>query len=302
MSNFNNKKQVKAQIFDAKNFINIEALYKENFFGKDVCVAIIDTGVSAMLDLCVPQNRIVFFKDFINDKVLPYDDNGHGTFISGVIGGNGLLSCGKYSGIAPLCNIVSLKALDANGEASSDVILKAMQWIVKNKKKFNIKVVCMSFGSIATFNDVLAYGANMLSRNGLVVVTAGGNDGPDYNTITSPGIAKYAITVGALSRLGKNLSVAKFSSRGKIGEKIVKPDILAPGTEIISLNNNIADSPYKKMSGTSVSTPIIAGVCVLLCEKYPHLTPKEIKRKLITFAVDIGENKYAQGKGAFIYS
>lgn len=296
--------KVTSCIKEAKNFIHADAFYNKGLYGKGIGVAVIDTGVAPILDLCVPVKRIVKFVDF-TDKSLtsPYDDNGHGTFVSGIIAGNGLMSVGEYSGVAPMSNIVSLKALNDKGEANSFTILKAMQWIIDNRKKYNIKVVCMSFGSEPHGKcDSLCYGANKLWQNGLVVVAAGGNNGPKEDTITSPGVSNKIITVGALDKLTPYLKVADFSSRGNPKSYNVKPDILAPGTKIISTNRDIKNGgPYTTMSGTSVATPIIAGVCALLCEKFPNYRPDQIKSIILHHGVDVGDNRQSQGRGAFVY-
>ena len=295
--------KIKSQIKDAKNFINVSRFYRLGYFGKGVTVAVIDTGIEPLLDFCIPMNRIIEFKDFTDNKQLtPYDDNGHGTFVSGVIGGSGLLSFGEYSGIAPLCNLVILKALNEKGEGYSSTILEAMNWIVRNKEKYSIKVACLSFGTEALpENDSLSLGAKKLWESGVVVVTAGGNAGPNFDTITSPGVCNQVITVGALDKLTNGFKVADYSSRGSLSSKFFKPDILAPGTEIISNSNKVGFENYVKMSGTSVSTPIIAGVCALFCERFPNFTPNQIKARLFRYAVDIGECTMAQGRGVFVY-
>ena len=298
----NSKNKIQTQINKAKQFINVRNFYNQNLFGKGVCVAVIDTGVESVLDLTVPNNRILAFKDFtLKSNYYCYDDNGHGTFVAGIIGGNGLLSCGQYSGVAPECNVVCLKALNQKGEGTTEDILSAMQWIVENKNKYNIKVVCMSFGSEPQKKDALSEGANALWNSGLVVVTASGNNGPNYGTITSPGISSDVITVGALDGLNGSLRVADYSSRGDRSAKFVKPNILAPGTSVVSLSNKVGKQNYTVMSGTSVATPIIAGVCAILCQKYPFCNPEQIKAHLYNYAVDIGANKFAQGRGVFIY-
>lgn len=295
--------KIKSQIKDAKKFINVSKFYNFGYFGKGVTVAVIDTGIEPLLDFCIPVNRIIAFEDFTDNKQLnPYDDNGHGTFVSGVIGSSGLLSFGEYSGVAPLCNLVILKALNEKGEGYSPTILEAMNWIVKNKEKYSIKVACLSFGTEALpENDSLSLGAKRLWESGVVVVTAGGNDGPNFGTITSPGVCSQVITVGALDKLTNGFKVADYSSRGSLTSKFFKPDILAPGTEIISNSNKIGLQNYVKMSGTSVSTPIIAGVCALFCEKFPKFTPNQIKARLFRYAFDIGECKMTQGRGVFVY-
>lgn len=282
----------------AKKVLGVE---NEELTGKGITVAFIDTGISRHNDFCLGENRIKFFKDFINDKKSCYDDNGHGTFVAGVCSGNGALSCGKYSGIAPQSKIISLKALNKQGEASADKILSAMEWVYDNHKKFNIKVVCMSFGSEPLgFNDPIMAGAEALWKEGLVVVAAAGNSGPEYQTIKSPGISSQIITVGGFNdnRIDENFDInyfelAEFSSRGPAFQRY-KPDLVAPSVDIISCSTK---NGYTSLSGTSVATPMIAGLSALILQSNPNVTPFEIKRALLSTAHPITFNKNMEGYG-----
>ena len=160
---------VQAQINVSKKIIELNSRDIVHNF----CTVIIDTGVSPVVDLCVPKNRIVKFIDLVNNKNQPYDDNGHGTFVSSILCGNGTISGGKYAGIDTNSNIIVIKALDNNGEATVVNILKAMQWVMDNRFDYNIKVVCMSFGSsIIVSNDPLIKGAEIMWDNGICVVAA----------------------------------------------------------------------------------------------------------------------------------
>lgn len=190
----------------------------------------------------IGQNRICEFVDFVNGKQQEYDDNGHGTFVCGVCSGSGCLSNFRYSGIAPKTNVFALKALDGKGEASANKILDAMQWVYENHKEKNIKVVCMSFGSEPLGkSDPIMLGAEALWNEGVVVVAAAGNSGPEYQTIKSPGISSKIITVGGIddnrydskSFNRKYFEIADFSSRGP-AFRHVKPDIVAPSVDIVS--------------------------------------------------------------------
>src|SRR5574344_2025350 len=138
--------KVFAQMNITRKVMDIDEVQKK-YDGYGVTVAVIDTGICEHLDFCSFENRIIFFKDFVNDKKNPYDDNGHGTFVTGTLCGNGFMSGKKYRGVAPNSKIIMLKALDKNGETGALTILQAMQWVYENRKKYNIKVVCMSFGS-----------------------------------------------------------------------------------------------------------------------------------------------------------
>lgn len=294
--------KVFTQINVAKKIINVQSLYNQSIFGNEITVAVIDTGIYPHLDFLLPKNKIICFKDFVNNRNFAYDDNGHGTFVAGVIGASGKLDA-KYRGIAPNCNIISLKALDQNGETGAFTILQAMQWVFDNKDKYNIKVVCMSFGSnpLET-GDPLLKGAEKLWNSGVVVVAAAGNSGPDKETIKSPGISSRIITVGALDDMRNEkdefltelFKVADFSSRGP-AFNFYKPDCLASGVNLKGLKNN--KTMFTKMSGTSVATPIVAGVCALICQKYPKITPNQLKYLLLNHCKSLSKSRNAEGYG-----
>ena len=274
---------------------------KLSFYGNNVTVAVIDTGISPHFDFVIGKNRIKKFIDLVNGREHFYDDNGHGTFVSGVLCGSGLMSHKKYSGFAPCADIVSIKALDKNGEANALLILDAMEWIYLNHKQYNIKVVCMSFGSEPlSYNDPIMRGAEKLWASGIVVTAAAGNSGPKYQTIKSPGISSKIITVGGFNdnRIGEDFlenyfEIAEFSSRGPAFNKI-KPDMVAPSVDITSCSK---DNSYVTLSGTSVATPMIAGMCALIIEKYPHLKPDQVKKMLIKCCRGITYNYNLEGMG-----
>ena len=290
--------KVCGMIYASKRLLNVNKLYdkiNENY--NHSCV-IIDTGIYPHIDFVLGKNRIIKFVDMVNNKSLPYDDNGHGTFVTGVLSGNSIVD--KYTGIDNKCNIIVIKALDSVGETSTIKILQAMQWILDNKNKYNIKVVCMSFGSeVSEGIDPLIYGAETLWNNGVVVVSASGNSGPEKSTIMSPGASRKIITVGSLDKVKNNvnLKVANFSSRGPINNTY-KPDLVVPGVDIIS--TNVFDKNnrfYTTMSGTSVSTPMIAGVVSLLFKINPNYTPDQIKYMLIRSCEEIEGDRNSEGFG-----
>ncbi len=275
--------------------------------GKGVGIAVIDTGIAPHPDFYIGRKVIKEFVDFVGERKMPYDDNGHGTFVSGVLCGNGSESAGRFSGIATGVDLYSLKALDENGEADSNKILDAMSWVYDNHKKKNIKVVCMSFGSQSLgVNDPIMKGAEVLWSKGVCVVCAGGNSGPEFQTITSPGTSPKLITVGGLEdnrfdefEYDPNLfEIADFSSRGPAFSKI-KPDIIAPSVDIKSCSNK---GGYKILSGTSVSAPMVAGGICLLLEKKPNLNPNMIKSMLLKHAKPITFNKLEEGFGLIDFS
>ncbi|RBP37600.1 S8 family peptidase [Garciella nitratireducens] len=288
--------------------------------GNGVGIAIIDTGVYPHTDLVLEKNRIIAFKDFVNNKKFPYDDNGHGTHVAGIAAGNGYMSKKRYQGMAPKANIIGVKVMDKNGSGSTSDIIAGMQWVLKNKDLYNIRVVSLSLGSdpdLLEREDPLVKGVEALWNAGIVVVAAAGNEGPKSKTINSPGISRKIITVGASDDHSTidtiDDTIANFSSRGPTKEKIVKPDIVAPGVEIQSLATDIQfipednvtkykfkvmKKPYTEKSGTSMATPIVSGAIALLLEKEPRLTPDEVKTRLLSTASPIkNANQYDQGKG-----
>lgn len=277
--------KVFSQVFVSKKVLGLEAFYNRNMYGDGGTVAIIDTGIYPHIDFVIPRNRIKKFVDLINGLEKPYDDNGHGTMVASLVVGAGTMYMGKYSGISPKSDIIAIKAIESTGETASTKILQAMQWVYDNRLKYNIKVCCMSFGSNPSDGfDPLAVGAESLWRAGITVVAAAGNSGPELYSIKSPGINNRIITVGGIDdrRDGEEFDVSKFtvaefSSRGptKMG---YKPDLVAPSVNIVGASNN---GGYCEMSGTSVATPLIAGVCLLLSSKYPKISPDEIKVRLV---------------------
>lgn len=298
---------------DAKVFIHMDnarktiketSLINSKYTGKSISIAIIDTGVAAHPDLVKPNNRIIAFKDFVNNKRYAYDDNGHGTHVAGCIAGNGYSSQGKYAGIAPEANIIAVKALDQDGGGDTSNVLAAIQWVVDNRSKYNIKILNLSLGTEATSSySPLDKAAMAAWENGITVVSAAGNEGPKKYTISSPGICPDIITVGALDDRNtpstRDDTIAKFSSRGPTKRGAPKPDIIAPGVDIISLAVPGQDNGelYKSLSGTSMATPVVAGCSALIHQMYPRYTNNQVKELLMSSTDDLGFPSYAQGKG-----
>ncbi|MBR1987599.1 MAG: S8 family peptidase [Clostridia bacterium] len=287
---FNNE-IVFAEKFE-KEFINITKLTNNLPQAKGQTICFIDTGIYPHFDFLFPKNRIIKFIDLINHKNQPYDDNGHGTFVAGVASSNGILDK-TNTGFAVMSNIIMIKALSKDGSSSSNTILDAMQWIYENYKKYKINTVCMSFGADSLeVGDPLSKGAEILWKKGITVVAAGGNSGPDHNTIKSPGCNPRIITVGSFDK--DSMQISNFSSRGPtlFGSK---PDLIAPGVDVVSCS--MTPPYYSTMSGTSVSTPIIAGICANLKGINPKITNEEIKSYLINHCHHITFDKNDEGAG-----
>ena len=286
---------------------DMERIFGSAERGKGVGVAVIDTGVAPHYDLIKPKNRITAFKDLLANKEIPYDDDGHGTHVAGIIAGNGYTSC-KYIGTAPCADIIAIKALDDSGNGTESDILAALQWIVNNGRLYNIRVINLSLGIKVESpfdDDPLVKGANSAVRYGYSVVTAAGNNGPGRFTINSPGISPLVITVGAadLTQYDEDgdIRVASFSSRGPTFAGDAKPDLIAPGVEICSLNGKNPKG-YAVQSGTSMAAPVVSGGAAGLYAMKPHLTPAQVKRILIQDALPLRkEDRYAQGCGLLNY-
>ena len=276
--------------------------FRASFFetqGFGTTIAILDTGVAPHYDLVKPQNRIVAFKDFINNKLLPYDDDGHGTHVAGIAAGNGYIN-GRLSGTAPMANIAAIKCLDENGGGAVSDILAGMQWVAENKDKYNIRVVNLSLGINVyeeDFFDPLVIATAALTRLGIVVVTAAGNSGPGKCTITSPGTSPYSVTVGSF----KGGKAADFSSRGPTLSGLHKPDLLAPGVDIMSLDSETGKG-YVVHSGTSMSAPFVSGICACILSENPKLMPHQVKSILFRMLTPLsGLSRDVQGRGALIF-
>lgn len=283
--------------------------------GKGINIAIIDTGVFPHPDLTRPVNRIIAFKDFINHRQHPYDDNGHGTHISGDAAGNGWVSKGKYKGPAPEAGIVGVKVLDKNGEGYDSTIIKGIEWCIANKKRLKLRILSMSFGgpvSNSAEEDLLVQAVEKAVKAGLTVVISAGNSGPRPRTIESPGVSPSAITVGAVNDqrtiTQRDDRITFYSSRGPAPGGKVKPDIVAPGESITSLlapGSSLARQMpgqrngklYFVLSGTSVSTPIVAGAAAQLLQLRPCLTPRQVKATLKKNTFRLGLKPNTAGSG-----
>lgn len=271
------------------------------FTGKDVTVAVIDTGIFPHPDLIYPESRIVAWKDWVNEREIPYDDNGHGTHVSGIIAGNGVSSRGRYTGMAPEAKLIGLKVLDNEGSGNASDVITALEWCVQNQETYNIRAINLSLGSAAQESareDPLCRAVSTAWSRGMVVCIAAGNDGPDPQTINTPGITPNAITVGSLNDQetveADDDLISESSSRGPTIDNTVKPDLLAPGANITSLR---AGGGYRTLSGTSMATPMVTGAVAQMFQKWPSLKPDQIKNSLKRNARDMGLQSNFAGAG-----
>jgi serine protease AprX len=287
-------------------------VWESNITGEGVGVAVIDTGVYPHADL---GDRIKAFKDFIGNKPEAYDDNGHGTHVAGCIASNGTQTNGIYKGAAPGADIIGVKVLNKLGSGSLSTVIEGINWCIDNQVRYGIRVINMSLGSSATqpsSEDPVCIAVEEAWKAGIVVCAAAGNEGPEERTIGSPGIDPMIITVGAIDDKNSfkfsDYSIAEFSSRGPTIDGLAKPDIVCPGTNIVSLRspNSLLDKQnksarvgtgYISLSGTSMATPVCAGAAALILKANPNLTPDEVKANLISSAETLGEVPNCQGAG-----
>jgi serine protease AprX len=270
--------------------------------GAGIGVAVIDSGIDPHSDFA---RRIRVQTSFVNSASV-LDTYGHGTHVAGIIAGDGGASGGLYKGIAPGASLLSLKITDGQGVATESDVVAAMQWIYDNRVKYNIRVVNLSLnsGDSASYKESpLDAACEVLWFDGVVVVASAGNKGPagGSNTIDSaPANDPFIITVGASDEKGDssryNDVLASFSASGKTRDGFSKPEIVAPGTSIYSTLS--ADSAwaaeypdrtqfggqYFRLSGTSMSAPMVSGVVALLLEDEPNLTPDQVKYRLMATA------------------
>lgn len=331
-----------AQLSHVANVTGARAVqFAYGYTGAGVGVAVIDSGIANWHDdltyagsnsqvRVVGNQRVAKFVDFVNGVTQPYDDNGHGTHVSGIIVGNGFDSRGTKIGIAPASHLVSLKVLDAHGRGVISNVIAALEYAVVNRAAYNIRVINLSVGagvSTSYKTDPLTLAAKHAVDAGIVVVAAAGNLGrsatgqSQYGAITSPGNAPWVLTVGASDHKGtlnrRDDVVAPYSSKGPTAIDFgAKPDIVAPGTGIISLSApnstlyatkatnlvkgalSVSAKPYLSLSGTSMAAPVVAGTVALMMEANPSLTPNLVKAMLqYTAQVQPGVDYMTQGGG-----
>jgi serine protease AprX len=276
--------------------------YQMGLTGKGIVVAVLDTGIDPHEDLTEPTNRILAWKDLVNHENSPYDDNGHGTHVAGIIAGNGRLSNGKYRGIAPEAKLVGVKILNEDGSGRLSDVISGIEWCIDSLPALNIRAINLSIGSEVQGSyrsDPLCRITTAAWEKGITVCTAAGNSGPEPGSINTPGINPVIITVGNLDDQNTITNIddilSPTSSRGPTLDDIVKPDIVAPGTEITSLK---IGGGYTTLSGTSMATPLVTGAVALVLQKWPGFKPDQIKMLLMRKARDIGVGPNLQGAGA----
>jgi serine protease AprX len=291
--------------------IRADDAWRRGVTGRGVTVAVVDTGVAPNLpDL---SGRLVQVTDDLTGQTTPCknlsgeldcnDRYGHGTFIAGLVAGDGASSDGRWKGVAPEASILSVKAAGADGSADVSNILAAIQWVVSFKERYDIRVLNLSLGTDSTQDwrvDPLNYAVERAWTAGMTVVVAAGNRGPAPGTITKPADDPWVITVGATDDRGtaalNDDQLPDFSGRGPTAQGVAKPDVVAPGAHVISLRApgstidtrfpSYVDGSYRRGSGTSMATAVVSGAVALMLQANPRFPPDRVKHALVATARD----------------
>jgi serine protease AprX len=270
--------------------------------GQGVTVAVIDTGVSASPDL---SGRMVSVSDGLLSPTTPcknlsgeatcQDTYGHGTFVGGVIAGDGTAGNGAHSGVAPRANLLSVKVAGADGSTDVSNVLAAIQWVVSYRSKYAIRVLNLSLSTDSTqtyLTDPFNYAVERAWDAGIVVVVSASNRGPAAGTISKPGDDPLVITVGATDDRGTaepaDDELPDFTSRGPtVPDGLAKPDVVAPGSHLMSLRSvgstidqrypDPVSGAYLRGSGTSFAAAATSGVVALMLARNPQMTPNQVK-------------------------
>jgi serine protease AprX len=306
----------------------VSSAWNAGFTGAGIGVAVIDSGINDshpdLWDSTHTSSRVLYHQDFTgtattNSNGAKYDLYGHGTHVAGIIAGNGYLSGGHYSGVAPEASLIDLRALDANGAGTDSTVIAAIQQAITLKNAYNIRIINLSLGRgipASYTQDPLCQAVEAAWNNGIVVVVAAGNLGRlsvygsnGFGTITAPGNDPFVITVGATKSNGSGTpqaeTKASYSSKGPTTyDHVLKPDLMAPGNAIVSLAapgatleasypkdvvaGTDGQADYFTLSGTSMATPAVAGAAALMLEEQNTLTPDQVKARLMKTAYKMG--------------
>ncbi|WP_169514598.1 S8 family peptidase [Actinokineospora enzanensis] len=275
--------------------IGAPAAWQTGLTGTGVKVAVVDSGVDETHPDLVGKEIAQADLSPDND---PVDRLGHGTHVASIIAGGGPGS--KYRGVASGARLLDAKVGDRTGNVQDSWILAGMEWAVAQ----GADVVNLSIGGLDGEGiDPLEEAVNRLSaESGALFVVAAGNEGPRAGTISSPGSADAALTVGSVER---DDTVSLFSSRGpRVGDGAIKPDISAPGSGIVAAaaaEGRIGDPVepgYVRLSGTSMATPHVVGAAALVAQQHPDWNGEQLKAALTASATPTaGATVFDQGSG-----
>ena len=288
---------------DFPNVVGADVVWEGDVIGSGVTVAVLDTGLADLPSLVKSadnkHNRIVAWKDFIQSSKKPIDPNGHGSHVAGIIANSQKGADGEWNGVAPDVKLAGVRVLDKNGVGTYESVILGLQWVLENQARYNIRIVNLSLVSPVQspyWADPLNQAVTQVWANGITVVVAAGNSGPEAMSITVPGNNPYVITVGAFT---DNFTpadwsddyIAPFSSAGPTLDGFVKPDLVAPGGHMVSVvpsdsvlakqyPNNKLKSNYFKLAGTSQATAVVSGIAALIISNNPEISPNEVKMRL----------------------
>jgi hypothetical protein len=281
-----------AGVIDAASRVNASSLATR---GEGVTVGVIDTGIDYMHPALGggfgPGYKVAGGWDFVAGDADPFDENGHGTHVAGIIAADSA----ELSGVAPDVTLIAYRVLNGLGQGRGADILAAIDRSVDPNQdgdpSDHLDIINLSLGGLGTADDLASQAVDRATAAGVVVVVAAGNDG-GFGTVRSPGAARTAVTVGAIDDAGV---VTEFSSRGPSpGSLAMKPDVVAPGLEIVSAR---LGGGLVAFNGTSMAAPHVAGVAALLVQLHPGWTPSDVKSALITSASPIEAPVYARAAG-----
>src|SRR6266513_4236496 len=290
--------------------VKANKVLQQGIAGRGVTVAILDSGIAPDADLVQPTNRILASVNYADTR-LTSDPGGHGTHVAGIVAGNGSRSGGEFIGIAPQANVVDVRVLGSTGSGRLSSVIRGIEWVLAHRTAYNIRVINLSFGAPANLPcraDPMSAAVEIAWRRGLVVVAASGNGGPQRDTVVTPGIDPYVITVGATDdrgTLGRGDDLLAWFSAWGSADSNAKPDLVAPGRRIVSLRvpGSALDvlfpdrvvvaqngATYFRLTGTSMATAVVSGAAALLLQRRPTLTPDQVKALLVGTTQPYGED------------
>jgi subtilisin family serine protease len=289
--------KVKPALAQSVPQIGAPAAWAAGFDGTGMDVAVLDTGIdSTHPDLA---GKVVAERNF-SDAPSATDAFGHGTHVASTVAGSGAGSGGLRKGVAPGAKLLNGKVLNDFGSGLDSWIIDGMEWAADN----GAEVISMSLqGGMTDGTDPMAQAVNNITATkGVLFTIAAGNFGFfGDQSVTTPGTANSALTVGAVSKADV---LADFSGRGpRLGDFAIKPDVTAPGVDIIAARaagtalGPIVDDIYTMISGTSMATPHAAGAAAILKQEFPLWTPEQLKSALVSTAVPGPYSVYQQGGG-----
>ena len=311
--------ELRIMLDNAIGIHHVDTVWDFGYTGEGISVAIIDTGIDpnhvSINDLDDNPDtidpKVVAFYDALDDsgddgsgETTAYDDHGHGSHCAGITAGTGVVDEGPlgdgstpWRGVAPGATLVGVKVLDGGGSGSFEEVMRGMEWTIDNQEKYNIRSASMSLGGVWLVEltqeqeERVTTLANEMVAHGISLMIAAGNSAA-YGTIGTPGAAKDVITVGATE---DSRQLAVYSSKGPTHEGQIKPNVAAIGSAVHSVqaeftgdnptyDSNGSPNGYTSKSGTSMATPMVAGMAVLLHQANPDLQPLMIRSILETTA------------------